>query len=553
MAITGQVSLARVGEDVKVFNEEEDINDIFDPAASPLLQPFDHVTLYPGDFTEIEAFDVPSDVYVTILPGAAVRYGVDNLGDASQLDRLSDRYRDIGGAVENVADLNLSSEFKTSVEKQYARVRVYIPEDQVGDRYPNPYFEYNTLDAAIETVNPGDEVIVFPGTYYPSKNLLVDDVSWKFLPGTKVVWDPDFERDLDTSDPSNNVYPHGLFDDSKDLNGLVDGSSKSANILGDATFVIGTEADGDGNGQRLLPRLEDSDYLSYYNDETEANSDWREWHKYSLLSISNNSSDVTFEARRVVVENVIDGVVKFSKCNSLDIDIDTVEVKSGQDAGENVKNIEYIDGTPLNPKVPAFFILNGNQNAAAADGDVGVDISNFVVETQNPFYLLTALNHSTTGDNERFAFDNGTLSFSVEEAETGENFEEAIGFAKHSPDEISVEDSKLLSPIVYEPNADSPTELIIKESEVSGGSDYALTVSGDATNFGISLSGAWLLSDANLSVKDDTDAASGGGSTNLEIKAYKNSFANKEIENFEDALHEEINNVIWTEDVESIR
>lgn len=547
MAITGQVSLARVGEDVRVFREEEDINDIFDPSSSPLLQSFDHVTLYPGDFTEIDSFDIPSDVYVTILPGADVRYGVDDLGEASQLDRLSDRYLDIGGAVENVADLNLSSEFKTSIEKQYARVRVYIPEEDVGEtnRYPNPYFEYNTLDAAIESVSSGDDVIVFPGEYYPSKNLLVDDVTWKFLPGTRVVWDPDYTRDLDTSDPSNNIYPHALFDDSKRPDGRVEGSSKSANILGDATFVIGTEADGDGNGQQLLPRLEDNDYLDFYNTETVATSDWREWHKYSLLSLSNNSSNVTFEARKVVVENIIDGVVKYSKSDSLDIDIDTVEIASGQDAGQNVKNIEYIDGTPINPKVPAFFILNGNQNPAAPDGDIDINISDVVVESGNPFYLMTALNHSTTGENERFAFDNGRISLSVEN-ETGA--EESLNFESHSPDKLFVEDSKFLSPIVYEPNPDFSSELIVKDSEISAGSDHAIIVNGDVSSFGISLSGAWLLSDTNFSIKDDTNS-----DTTLDIKAYKNSFANKEIENFEDALHDEINNVIWTEDVESIR
>lgn len=545
MAITGQVSLARVGEDVRVFREEADINDIFDPSSSPLLQSFDHVTLYPGDFTEIDSFNIPSDVYVTILPGADVRYGVDDLGEASQLDRLSDRYLDIGGAVENVADLNLSSEFKTSVEKQYARVRVYIPEEKVGNTYPNPYFEYNTLDAAIENVSSGDEVIVFPGTYYPTKNLLVNDVSWKFLPGTKVVWDPDFVRDLDNLDPSNQIYPHGLFDDSKKPDGRIEGSSKSANILGDATFVIGTEADGDGNGQTLLKRLESDEESDYYNSGTIAEADWKGWHKYSLLSISNNSSDVTFEARRVVVENTIDGVVKFSKCNSLDIDIDTVEIKSSQDAGQNVKDLEYIDGSPINPKVPAFFILNGTQDRVAADGEIEVNISNFSVGSGNPFYFLTALNHSTTGNNERYAFDKGKITVTVEKAE---NLEEAINFSEHSPDKISVERSKFLSPIVYEPNPDSPTELIIKDSEISAGSDHAIIVNGDVSNFGISLSGAWLLSDTNFSIKDDTNS-----DTTLNIKAYKNSFANKEIENFEDALHDEINNVIWTEDVESIR
>lgn len=101
-----------------------------------------HVTLYPGDYTGVTAsIEIPTFVSVTILPGAIVEYapdfrieGFDSYGGDPQeaedgsgnlvhplSDGTADRYvsPSFTGHVENIADLNLASEwaFKGEFER----------------------------------------------------------------------------------------------------------------------------------------------------------------------------------------------------------------------------------------------------------------------------------------------------------------------------------------------------------------------------------------------------------------------------------------------------
>lgn len=171
MAKVGQISIARPGLPLQLEFDEGEIKDVIEENA----QPGDHVTLYPGDYTDWhnregnEAYDkdtpivIPEGVGVTILPGAKVEYGDDFRiedfnydGDTfdSQNHPLSnsDRYKypNFRGFIENIADTNLASEwaFETDVEGLRTQVKDLLErgttiEVAVGDQSNPPELGLN--------------------------------------------------------------------------------------------------------------------------------------------------------------------------------------------------------------------------------------------------------------------------------------------------------------------------------------------------------------------------------------------------------------------------
>ena len=519
MAITGQISLARAGETVQVFQNVSDLNDIFDSNATPSLQDFDHVTLYPGDFTDIGNIEIPEDpeVYLTILPGASVGYNF-ALQEIDRARRLQDRYEDFSGAVENIADLNIAHLYETSVEKQLSRVRRYIDST---DETPEPYVEYNNLDDAAEDASSGETIVVFPGNYQPENNLLIDGVDWKFLSGAKVTFDPDsFEQ-----------YPYALFDDSKTPNGASkESNGVNSSIFGDGKFVIGRKS-----FKNLI-------------EEGTANTDWDGWHKYSLLALSKNQSDVKFEADTVRLQNKADAAIKYAKSSNLDVNVETLEFGPQNRVSIEVKSNTFSDLTDV--PLPAFMVVNGHIGGEPETQKVDINVEEVVIEESDEGlrlsfpYLLSGVN-----PNQNNGFS-GEIYLSFEkqgglDAKTAVSFPES---ASHGPQKVLIENSNLNGPVELAGSSFQKTHLIIKETEIQDENDAPILLSGNGNNIGVSLSEAWLLSEnAQYSIKNET------GSTDFTIKAYNNSFADLPIEDFKEVLHDELNNIAWSEDVGSIR
>lgn len=137
MGLIGQVSLARAGTALELEFDVEDLKDVIENQA----RPYGHVTLHPGNFSELdEEIEIPEGVAVTILPGADVEY-IDNFRnpgcpdncvtfdhDGSPNDSTVDhplsndfkRYErpEFTGHVENIADLNLASEWALETTPQ---------------------------------------------------------------------------------------------------------------------------------------------------------------------------------------------------------------------------------------------------------------------------------------------------------------------------------------------------------------------------------------------------------------------------------------------------
>lgn len=528
MALTGVVSLARSGETVRVFQNESDLNNVFDPNSSPTLQPLDHITIYPGDFTNIDPIVIKEKQYLTILPGAKVNYNFvfDEDGEEGSLER---RYEDFSGAVENIADLNLANRYQLSYEKQLARVRRYKTgsEEEEGKA---PYEEYNQIDQAIEDASIGETIVVFPGDYNPENNLLKNEVTWKFLPGSTITFNPDYQS-----------YPHALFDDSKNTTGGDDGSSVNTEIYGKGEFIIGRKD----------------------NPTPVNNDDWVDWHKYSLLAVSNSNSDIKFEAETVRVQRLgeledgttgkvdtyLDAIVKYENAKKLDLNIETVEFGSKHKVGNEI---------PSGGSFPTFLVVNGYTGSSAENEIIDLEVENIVIEevkgsdTRETFpYLISGVNPN---NNKRF---NGKLKANFG-GYSGVKDERGIYFPQiadddtgdditHAP-EIILKNSNIHGQLYFAGPAAGSSKLILKENEIYNPSNAPLVLAGDSSGIDLSLSGMWLLSDdATYSIKNET------GNTGFEIKVYQNSFANLPIQHFKETLHDELNNIAWSEDVESIR
>lgn len=543
MGVTGQISIARVGRTVQIKEREEDIISVFDPNQSPTLQPEDHVTLYPGDYRKAmrqNSIAIPEDVFLTILPGAVVEYG--NLRGP-----LEQRYTYIEGAIQNIADLNIAHQYTTQVEKQSPRVRVY-PEEVTSasgasvpfSSFDNitgaigsevPFSGFDELAAAASAAESGDTIIVFPGRYTPARNLFVDGATWHFLDGAIVEYAPSFKS----------TYPHALFDDLKSVDGKSDPGGKSLSVQGNGEFIIGT------------PSPQPSD-LSSFDSNTVSTVDWEGWHMYSLLGVNNSSSNAHFEAKRIEMKNYADGAVKLSGTGEVHIDIETVDIQDSIEA----------DSSLPTSQIPAFAIFNGVRPSLVS-GNVSVEVGNLNIKASAtpPVYFSVGLNHNKS---RRDPFE-GSVEFQIGESETDDpqTNSEFIRFSDSSPKRLALDSSTLLegnAGVVLQATDESDlpiTKLVVKNSEISTAgvpSTPPITLSGDSGGLDVHLSGARLLTgedvDFNASNIDTFSVGNLTNSTDFEIKIYDQCFADAPVEDYEEILHDELNSISWTSDVEPL-
>lgn len=526
MAVTGQISIARVGRSVQIFEEETDINDVFDPNASPRLQAGDHVTLYPGDFRpplRDESITIPSNVFVTILPGALVEYDVIN-------GPLAQRYENIDGEIVNIADLNIADQYTTEAETQSPRVRIYPENSQTGQGITVPFDGYNELDAAAENAESGDTILVFPGTYTPQKNLFVNGVTWRFFEGAIVEYRREFDATVQ--------YPHALFDDSHGVDGESDTGGKDCNVLGEAEFRIGTPNQQPDLGSDSFPSTSFSQV------------DWQTWQMYSIIGVNSNSS-IDFEAKKIRMDSYADAAVKVSGGDEVNIDVGEVEVKSSIE-----QNYTSGGAFPTTTPLPSFCLLNGTDGTVNS-GDISIRADEFTVEAkpsiENTVPFFVGFNDGSGGRN-RFI---GNVDLSIGET----NFEEAqtqshtiVLESDASPESLIIQDTKMFENsggIVISGSASGPTiKFVVKETEVStdNSTNAPLRFDGNGDGFEPNLDNSTFITGSTFndpfSIRDETLTGT------FEIKVYSSCFADKPVDNFAQNLHDELNGIQWTEDVE---
>jgi hypothetical protein len=541
MGITGQISLARVGRSVQIFERASDLIDVFDQNVSPTLEPNDHITLYPGDFRDVlknNSIDIPNDIFVTILPGALVGY--DTISGP-----LQDRYRYITGAIENISDLNIANQYTTETERQLSRIRIYP--DEVN---PTTSFEeVDDLDKAAEIVETGETVVVFPGVYEPSRNLYVEGTTWKFLDGAIVRYNPEFEE------TSSGTYPHALFDDLKDIDGVDDPGGKDVEVYGKGEFQVGTSTPQPLN----LP----SDYgtgSELFDDATTSDIDWKAWNLYSILAVNNSSSSATFEARKVEMTEYADAAFKLSASNDVDINIEEGTIRS---------DIQDDSDVPTS-LTPSFVVVNGVPLTSSGTPSIDVNVSDFLIESgvSPNLRFAVGINHNpdpeSTNDipNERNPFT-GDLNFEVQEAvsntdQTGSQFIRIANLS--SPSTLFVDNTHTGSnngPILLNGSTVNTTKFVIKESalETSGG-QAPVELDGDPAGFDANIHNTFLLTnetvDFDLAAISTFSVSNFTGSVDFEVKIYGDSFGDAPIEDFREILHPELNNFSWSSDVEAL-
>lgn len=552
MAITGQVSLARVGRSVQIFETTEDLIDVFDPNTSPTLQEGDHITLYPGDFRndlQDNPISIPSGVYLTILPGALVGYN-------SLTGPVSSRYTYISGNVSNIGDLNIAAQYTTQSGEQGTRVRIY-PQEVQSAGATVPFIEVDDLDEAAQELKErqdagetGQTVVVFPGLYEPTSNLYFDTTTWHFLDGTVVRYTPDFNQGA----VGSKTYPHALFDDLKDTNGEDDPGGKDIEVYGNAEFQIGTV-----NPQ---PSRDYSNNTQLFDSTTKSAVDWKGWNLYSVLAVNNSGSSAHFEAKKVRTEEYADGAFKLSATSDVNVELEEGVIKS---------SIKQDTALP-SPFVPSFVLVNGVPPSLDS-GTIEIDVEDFFVEsgTAPDVRYAVALNHNPDPEssndipNERNPYD-GNLEFAVREArkadaQTGSQFIRITTAA--SPNEFVIRDTitQENNPrVLFEGSTAGPeTKVIIKNSEISTENitgQPPLDFNGDPAGFDASIHDSWFLTgeSVNFGAASISTFSVGNntGSTNWTIKIYGDSFGDAPIQDFNQILHDELNNFSWADDVQSI-
>jgi hypothetical protein len=153
MGLIGQISIARANTPLEQYYDVDDLSFIMQNE----VVPGDHVTLHPGDFRG-EVFQVPDEVYLTILPGAVVEYAPgfraqdfrqtgDVIDNTSSPLPVNARYPEIGGNVENVIDMNLASEWAFEEDLETLRDTVTsLTTDDVPEGSGNLYYTSDRVD-----------------------------------------------------------------------------------------------------------------------------------------------------------------------------------------------------------------------------------------------------------------------------------------------------------------------------------------------------------------------------------------------------------------------
>lgn len=510
--------------------EEVDISDVFSPNAQPVLQSGDHVTLYPGNFQqalEANPITIPDDIYVTILPGALVGYDVID-------GPLDDRYENIDGAIENIADLNIADQYTTLVEKQSPRIRRYPADGQGPSAEDVPFFGQQTLGDAARNAEPGDTIIVFPGEYNVDSNLFVSNVKWYFMEGSRVLYDAEFT--------GGTVYPHALFDDLKANDGTVSIGGKTTEILGKGEFVISPPTEQPTSG---------------FNTQTVSAADWDSWHMYSLLGINDDNTRIDFRASKVILDDFADGAFKISGGEDVNIEVDELIFR---DSIQNNTNL------PATVRAPSAFIFNGiDGNISSDPGRIKATLDVVSAGGANPpAHLAIGINHDTTI---RSSYT-GNVELKAPDVRSG-GFERLLRFNSDiSPERLvfdSIKNKGTEPSLFFEAAGPAVTKLVIKGCvfDASDVNQPPVQFLGNTNQFDPHLSDSWLITGQNVdfsdlgnvsafSVEDLTDSA-GTDWTGNRIKIYGDCFADAPIQNYQGNLDDELNNIIWSSDVSPLR
>lgn len=529
MAVTGQISVARVGRSVQIFERTSDIIDVFDPNATPDLQEGDHVTLYPGDYRndlQGNPITIPTGVFVTILPGAIV--GVESITAPIQ-----QRYRNIEGAVANIADLNIADQYTTQIERQSSRVRVYSENTQ-NSGVDVPFRGFGTLEDAARDADPGDKIVVFPGLYEPTANLFVGGVDWQFLEGAIV----DYKKEN-----FGGLYPHALFDDKRDIDGQPDISGGSeCNVYGSGEFRIGTENPvgtvADTSGQF-----------------------WDDWNLYGILAL-NADSFMDFNAKKVLMKKNADAAFKVSSGQRIDINIGEVEIENTLPEQFNI---------PKTDSVPAVCVINGTEKVFSFDGDFSIDVGKYTVRERagqsldeiNAYFISTLRQNDYDGSRRAQFQTDLTVSIGETNVETAQNDSRTFLFSNgFSPDTVIIEGSGIgenNGGINLVGSAGNQTKFVIKESVVSTSgilNTAPLRLAGDPAGLNVNITESFLITGENVDFNNLSQSSgkfsiiNSTGQTDFDIKFYGACFADTPIQNFQQILHPELNDVQWSQDVE---
>lgn len=528
MAVTGQISVARVGRSVQIFERTSDINQVFDPNTTPDLQTGDHVTLYPGDYRndlENDPITIPENVFLTILPGAIV--GVQTITGPIQ-----QRYRYIDGAISNIADMNLADQFTTQIERQSSRIRVYSEETKISGSEV-PFRGFSSLDDAAEEASRGDTVLVFPGNYEPSKNLYKRGVDWHFMEGAIVKFAKENFEDK---------YPHALYDDKRLTDGTLDATgSTECNVYGRGEFIIGTE--------NLLPNKTSTNF-------------WNEWNLYGLLAL-NADSFMDFNAKKVTMVDNADAAIKVSSAQDININIDKVEFT--QELAENID----INKTG---SIPSFCIFNATDTDFNEFGTFSLDVREFIVrerpegEDIEVYFLSSVKKGEYNPSRQPFQGDIHVEleETTIEHPQVSTNTILCSGGL--SPKKFIISDSvisengsgiKVIGSKVTESGTELPqTKFVIKDSIISTKGSLnkpPLILEGVPSGFDINLKSTDLITGEEnvdfesprsnkFSVKNSTS------NNNYEIKFYGGCYADSPVQNFDEILHPELNDVQWTQE-----
>lgn len=167
MAITGTISKAKQNDFLEIYADEDELKEIVENADAG-----DHITIHAGNYPLTNfgnQIDVPSDVYITILPGASVP--VDKSADPTSTADSETEFPTFDifkGHTENVADLNLIGyqEFYDRVEWTVQHVPSLdlkeVAFEELSVPHSNPFLTVNkNSDGKVKLNTLGtDEVLV---------------------------------------------------------------------------------------------------------------------------------------------------------------------------------------------------------------------------------------------------------------------------------------------------------------------------------------------------------------------------------------------------------
>jgi hypothetical protein len=499
------------------------------------LEPQDHVTFHPGDFTDGNVdwaaegkVTIPEDVFVTILPGARFDY------DDIETTNLQQRYEYLDGFIENVADLNLDSEqaFKVDLEGQGSRIRIYSQDVTTSGGLIRPFTETKTLDEAAEVAEAGDTIVVFPGDFFPTKNLFKNGVTWNFLAGSRVFYDHEF---------GSGEYPSALFDDSRTVDREEDQNVMSGAVKGQGEFWI---------NPAKYPATDEA---------VQTGGDWEGWNLYSIFASTKQDTEFAFEADKVVMDEYADSAFKISGGGKLTFDVRQVVIKDTVKDPNGTVPLDVSTGV-----IPSVFVSTGYNSGSnlpfvqdQSSNDVKINVEELVIEgNANPSsYFWVSVDPTNAADNLDVQWEGNVLiSINDTEIETPQNGAVSLfTFTTNtSPRSIRIEDTNVLgnhSALDFHNSSATNCVVSLKNCVFDGRGHINSPIIVEDPFIDLQLDSVRLLAGTNqYSIEDRTGLSNWEG----QIKVFGSSFADKPVENQNANLNDELYQIVVTEDVASI-